>query len=133
MPSLNKELQRFAGVLSDFYFLLANEAYADAVDPTVLVPTSSTNGVDIDIGDAHVFKGVMSSLLEEELALLRGISDAGVTDVREGPAYNRLRWNINKGRYQPLYVLNYGFRRARRVRLARSLLTQEANKGMLRR
>ena len=51
----------------------------------------------------------MPSLLEEELALLRGVSDSGVTDTREGPAYNRLRWNISSDNlYQPLYVLSYG-------------------------
>ena len=109
VPSLNEQLQHFAGVLSDFYFLLGYEAHADAVDPTVQMPVTHTGPEAPDIGDAHAFKGIMPSLLEEELALLRGVSDSGVTDVREGPAYNRLRWNISGDNlYQPLYVLSYG-------------------------
>ena len=109
VPSLNKQLQHFAGVLSDLYFLLGNEAQADAVDPTVVIPGTNTGAEAPDIGDAHTFKGQVPSLLEEELALLRGVSDSGVTDTREGPAYNRLRWNITSDNlYQPLYVLSYG-------------------------
>ena len=109
VPSLNKQLQHFAGVLSDLYFLLANEAHRDAVDPTVVIPGTITGAEAPDIGDAHAFKGIMPSLLEEELALLRGASDSGVTDTREGPAYNRLRWNVTSDKlYQPLYVLSYG-------------------------
>ena len=41
VPSLNKQLQHFAGVLSDLYFLLGNEAHADAVDPTVVMPVNA--------------------------------------------------------------------------------------------
>ena len=109
VPSLNRQLQHFAGVLSDLYFLLGNEAQADAVDPTVLVPSQSRSAEGFDIGDVHAFKGVVPSLLQEELALLRGVSGAGVTDVHEGPAYNRLRWNITgDNQKQPFYVLHYG-------------------------
>ena len=105
-PGINRQLQRFAGVLSDLYFLLANEAHSDAIDPTILIPSGNPAGGPIDIGDAHAFKGLTASLLEEELALLRGVNDS---NVHEPPVFNRLRWNLTGDNLiQPLYVLNYG-------------------------
>ena len=105
-PGVNRQLQRFAGVLSDLYFLLANEAHSDAIDPTILIPSGNSAGGPIDIGDAHAFKGLTASLLEEELALLRGVNDS---NVHEPPVFNRLRWNLTGDNLiQPLYVLNYG-------------------------
>ena len=51
-------------------------------------------------------RGSPASLLEEELALLRGVNDS---NVHEPPVFNRLRWNLTGDNLiQPLYVLNYG-------------------------
>ena len=46
------------------------------------------------------------SVLEEELALLRGIGDR-TKQIRKAPAYNRLRWNMNEDNGRALYVENY--------------------------
>ena len=105
-PGVNRQLQRFAGVLSDLYFLLANEAHSDAIDPTILIPSGNPPGGPMDIGDAHAFKGLTASLLDEELALLRGVNDS---NVHEPPVFNRLHWNLTGDNLiQPIYVLNYG-------------------------
>ena len=102
---LNNELQVFAGRLSDLYFLLANEAYADALDPTVLV-RSANQGDLVDQTKLNAFRGQTRSLLEEELALLRGMGEDTLA-TREGPVYNRLRWGFSEP-VDALYVGNYG-------------------------
>ena len=71
--------------------LLGNEAYADAADPTIGFGTD-----DGEYGTAatsiFAFQNQLDSLLEEELALLRGRDDA--CSRRRRPVYNRLIWNF---------------------------------------
>ena len=101
---INHELLIFAGRLADLYFVLANEAYADAVDPTILLP-SGDDQQPVEETDLHAFRGQTDSLLAEELALLRGIGEDTPT-TREGPTYNRLHWSLSEPS-QSLYVQNY--------------------------
>ena len=94
-------LQLASTRISDFYMLLANEAYTDASDPTIGFGSSSVAyGAMAPV--VHSFQNQMSSLLEEELALLRGV-DFGFAR----PVYNRLFWNFTKGEGEAAYAMNY--------------------------
>ncbi|MBI4326638.1 MAG: hypothetical protein HY674_15445, partial [Chloroflexi bacterium] len=55
------------------------------------------------------FKGQLPSLLEEELALLRGRDDFLLPGVELRPVYNRLIWNFTRGidAGEVIYSLNY--------------------------
>ena len=104
----NDALLLAAGYLSDLYMMLGGEAWADAANPTIGIGTShSTYG---DIATAlFAFKGQTASLLEEELALLRGRDDFLVPGVQVAPVYNRLVWNYTRGidSGEVIYALNY--------------------------
>jgi hypothetical protein len=100
-PAIANALQLASTRISDFYMLLANEAYTDAQDPTIGI-----GGGTVDPGAltpfVFSFQNQMSSLLEEELALLRGADDFFAR-----PVYNRLFWNFTKGEGEAAYALNY--------------------------
>ncbi len=104
-PGINNALLLAATRLSDFYMLLGNEAYADAQTPT------------IGFGDDHMdfagdygsvaasmfaFQNQVPSLLEEELALLRGVPES-----YGRPVYNRLFWNFTKSLGEVAYAVGY--------------------------
>ena len=90
----NDALLLAAGYLNDLYTALGNEAFADAANPTV-----SFDGQALGtLGDAAVtagfeenfrstatsrfsFQGQVSTLLDEELALLRGRDEIGRAHV----------------------------------------------------
>jgi hypothetical protein len=91
--------------LAQLYGLLGNEAYADAVDPTLTF--GAYNGVQIGTfsTSVHAFQNQtagINSLLQEELALLRGRNDPGVR-----PFFNRLPPNFTGAAGEAAYVLNY--------------------------
>ncbi len=91
--------------LNDLYMMLGNEASADASNPTIGVSTK-----DNDIATAlFAFKGQVPSLLEEELALLRGRDDFLQPGVQARPVYNRMFWNYTRGidAGEVIYALNY--------------------------
>ncbi len=105
--AVNNALLRAATRVSDLYMLLANEAYADAQDPTIGFTTT-----DGEVGalapSLHAFANQQPSLLHEELALLRGRDGSGAS-VSVAPVYNRLFWNFTGGlEGEPAYVQNYG-------------------------
>ncbi|MGI9242450.1 MAG: hypothetical protein ACR2RV_16750, partial [Verrucomicrobiales bacterium] len=86
--------------LAFLYELLAREAYSDAQNPTILVVPDS--GLAAAAPFIHSFYNQQSSLLQEELALLRG------TDFEQSfPTYNRLFWNYVKGLGEAAYNANY--------------------------
>jgi len=98
-----------AGRLSDLHMVLGNEAYGDALDPTIGL------GNDDPVSEGYAtrlfcFQNQMSTLLDEELALLRGRDDSLNPPVAAYPIYNRLAWNFTADIVggQPAYVLNYG-------------------------
>ena len=110
-PPANDALLLAAGRIADLYMLLGNEAYADAADPTIAFGTS--HGVyGAEAPSIHCFMNQMASLLDEELALLRGRDDKLLPGVRNRPFYNRLVWNftsdIDGG--EVAYALNYNIR-----------------------
>lgn len=108
-PDTNNALQLAAGYLSDLYALLGNEAFADAANPTI----STDDGIaSTEVNTSRFsFENQEPSVLEEELALLRG-RDASSTSVTVAPVYNRLYWNytggINAG--EVIYATNYNIR-----------------------
>jgi hypothetical protein len=107
-PPANDALLLAAGRIADLYLLLGNEAFADAADPTIAIGTDDgTYGLEST--SLHCFMNQTDSLLEEELALLRGRDDTQLPGVQTYPVYNRLLWNfthdINGG--EVAYALNY--------------------------
>jgi hypothetical protein len=104
----NDALLLASGYLSDLYSLVANDALADAANPTIGIGTADKTYGGIATA-LFAFQGQEPSLLEEELALLRGRNDSLAPGVQLAPVYNRLYWNythgINAG--EVIYALNY--------------------------
>ncbi|MEM7394166.1 MAG: hypothetical protein AAF492_17645, partial [Verrucomicrobiota bacterium] len=100
-PGVNNALQYAATRIQDLYMLLGNEAYADATDPTIGYG-SDTADPGSAAASVWAFKNQTASLIEEELALLRGISGS-----YGRPVYNRLFWNFTKGLGEVAYAMNY--------------------------
>ncbi len=104
----NDALLLAAGYLNDLYMMLGNEAWADASNPTIGIGTQNQTYGDIATA-LFAFKGQVPSLLEEELALLRGRDDFLLPGVQTPPFYNRLVWNYTRGidSGEVIYALNY--------------------------
>ncbi len=103
----NDALLLAAGYLNDLYMMLGNEAWADAANPTIGLGTQNQTYGDISTA-LFQFKGQVPSLLEEELALLRGRDDFLLPGVQTPPFYNRLVWNYTRGidSGEVIYALN---------------------------
>ncbi|MCF7674053.1 MAG: hypothetical protein K9M97_01820 [Akkermansiaceae bacterium] len=108
VPAANDALLLAAGYLSDLYLLHGNEGYADAANPTIAFDTAAGGFGEFNTA-LFSFKGQVPTVLEEELALVRGRDDSLQPGVAVAPIYNRLVWNftggINSG--EPIYSLNY--------------------------
>ncbi len=104
----NNAILLVASRLSDFYMLLGNEAYADSQDPTIGFSTSSGQYGTLATS-IFAFENQLDSLLEEELALLRGRDDRQGT-VHAAPVYNRLFWNFTLGEGEVAYRQAYNIR-----------------------
>ena len=104
----NDALLLVAGYLNDLYMILGNEAWADAANPTIGIGTKDSTYGEIATA-LFSFKGQFSSLLEEELALLRGRDDFLLPGVEVSPIYNRMVWNYTRGidAGEVIYALNY--------------------------
>ena len=104
----NDALLLAATYLNDLYMMLGNEAWADAANPTIGIGTKDPNNGDIATA-LFAFKGQVASLLEEELALLRGRDDFLQPGVQARPVYNRMFWNYTRGidAGEVIYALNY--------------------------
>lgn len=99
-PNCNDSLLFAATRLNKLYMALGNEAYADAMDPTVAIdPDTEEWYGDYGALDTSLFcfENQVPSLLEEELALLRGRDDSRSPSVTVSPVYNRLIWNYTYG------------------------------------
>ena len=112
----NKQLLLAAERLCDLYVLLGNEAYADALDPTIAFGTdygASAVTAILEAGQASTglfcFDNQVATLLDEELALLRGRTGANNPAVTAAPFYNRLVWNFTRGitAGEVAYAVNY--------------------------
>lgn len=106
----NDALLLAAGYLNDLYQILGNEAYADAANPTISIDDQTTI-TEVNTS-RFAFEGQVSSVLEEELALLRGRDDFLAPGVQTAPAYNRLYWNYTRGinSGEALYAVNYNIK-----------------------
>ncbi|MEI6647477.1 MAG: LamG domain-containing protein, partial [bacterium] len=114
----NQQLMLAATRLNDLYMLLGNEAYADAMDPTIGFGSDYFNSDDFSLGaidygamssSLFCFDNLMPNLRDEELALLRGRSDQLAPSHQLSPTYNRLYWNFTKGitAGEVAYAMNY--------------------------
>ena len=114
---VNKQLLLAVERLADMYTLLGNDAYADALNPTIGFGSTwggNAPGMSqIDYGAASpglfCFDNQVPSLLDEELALLRGRTGANNPSVQTAPFYNRLVWNFTRGitAGEVAYAVNY--------------------------
>jgi len=104
----NDALLLAAGYLNDLYMMIGGEAWADAANPTIGIGTKDRTYGDIATA-LFAFKGQVASLLDEELALLRGRDDFLLPGVQVSPIYNRLVWNYTRGidAGEVIYALNY--------------------------
>ncbi|MGE3309431.1 MAG: hypothetical protein AB7O66_05620 [Limisphaerales bacterium] len=104
----NDALLLAAGYINDLYMMLGNEAWADAANPTIGIGTANNTYGDIATS-LFAFRGQQASLLEEELALLRGRDDFFLPGVEITPVYNRLVWNYTRGidAGEVVYAINY--------------------------
>lgn len=104
-PGTNDTLLLVSGYLNDLYITLGNEAADDADNPTI--------AIDSTLGQVSTsrfsFEGQVSTLIEEELALLRGRDDFLSPGVTGAPSYNRLYWNYINGiaSGESIYAINY--------------------------
>ena len=106
---MSKQLMLAQTRMGEFYSLLGAEAYSDAKNPLI---APGTDGQEFASG-TFSFANQVPSLLDEELALLRGRTSAtAYPRMTEAPLYNRLAWNLTKGitEGEPAYVANYGIR-----------------------
>ncbi len=104
----NDALLLAAGYLNDLYMVLGHEAWADASNPTIGIGTKD-NTYGAVATALFSFKGQLPSVLEEELALLRGRDDFLLPGVELRPVYNRMVWNYTRGidAGEVIYALNY--------------------------
>ncbi|MCA9468257.1 MAG: hypothetical protein KC643_22845, partial [Nitrospira sp.] len=100
-PDLNQALLFAANRLADLYMLLGNEAFADATDPTIGF-TTLEGQAGTEASSLFTFQNQVPSLLDEELALLRGLPTKGIR-----PFYNHLVWNFTLGEGEVAYKENY--------------------------
>lgn len=98
---INTALLNAANRISQFYTLIGNEAYSDALDPTIGYSSQSSQYGAL-APTIHAFQNQTADLLDEELALLRGRGEVGAR-----PAYNRLLWNFTNGQGEAAYAMNY--------------------------
>jgi hypothetical protein len=113
----NKQLQLAVARLADLYTVLGDEAWTDALNPTIGFGGNFNNvemtGFELDYGalssTLFAFDNQVPTLLDEELALLRGRSGANAPSTHISPYYNRLVWNFSKGitAGEVAYAVNY--------------------------
>ena len=100
-PSIANALQLASTRLADFYMLLGNEAYSESLNPTIGYGSDSVQYGNL-APSIFAFQNQVSSLLEEELSLLRG------QDAFSGaPVNNRLYWNFTHAEGEAAYAMKY--------------------------
>ena len=111
--AVTKQLQLAVERLGDLYKVLGDEAYSDAKNPTVALGEMQEMLEEVEFTSEATslfcFDNQVSSLLDEELCLLRGRTGVSAPTVRMGPYYNRLLWNFTKGitAGEVAYAVNY--------------------------
>ena len=104
----NQALLLAAGYLNDLYTTLGNDAWANSLNPTIGFGTDNTTYGSIATSQ-FIFEGEEPTLLDQNLALLRGRDDSLSPGVDVPPVYNHLWWNYTYGLEagQVMYALNY--------------------------
>ena len=105
---LSKQLMLATTRMGEFYSLLGAEAYSDAKNPLIGSATDDPTAAGV-----FCFANQVPTLLDEELALLRGrTSSVQFPKLTAAPYFNRLLWNFTKGMTEGemAYVNNYGIR-----------------------
>ena len=107
----NDALLLAAGYLNDLYMLIGNDAWANSLNPTIGFGTADKTYGNIATA-MFTFQGEVPTLLDQELALLRGRDDFLAPGVRLAPVYNRLYWNYTRGinSGEVIYALNYNLK-----------------------
>ncbi|ETR73548.1 MAG: hypothetical protein OMM_00861 [Candidatus Magnetoglobus multicellularis str. Araruama] len=100
-PGITTALLLASTRISSFYNLLGNDAYTDALDPTIGFGTDSEIYGSL-APTIFSFMNQTPSLLDEELTLLCGRAENGAR-----PAYNRFLWNFTKAEGEAAYALSY--------------------------
>jgi hypothetical protein len=121
----NDALLLASGYISDLYSIVGDDAAADAANPTIAFDAQAIGSVAdstiaVDFSQVFsqtstarfAFQGQVASLMDEELALLRGRDDIDSPGVELAPAYNRMYWNYTRGinAGEVIYGLNYNIR-----------------------
>ncbi len=101
----NQALLLVAGRIAQMYMLLGNEAYSDALDPTI--GQAIFEGSDLEPETYYSFFNQVPSLLEEELVLLRGRPREKITLDFIQPVYNRFTWNFTSDLAKTIYTTSY--------------------------
>ncbi|MEY4916701.1 MAG: hypothetical protein RL616_614, partial [Verrucomicrobiota bacterium] len=100
-PSIANALQLASTRLADFYMLLGNEAYSDSQNPTIGFGSDSVQYGNL-APSIFAFQNQLSTLMEQELSLLRG------QDAYSGPPVNnRLYWNFTHAEGEAAYAMKY--------------------------
>ena len=107
---MNDTLRYAVTRLNALYMLLGNEAYSDALDPTIAYNPDVLGDYAPRASSLFCFENQCANLLEEELALLRGRDDSLPPGVQNAPFFNRLIWNFTSAvdGGEMAYALNYG-------------------------
>ncbi len=108
----NKQLQLAAARLADLYAVLGDEAWTDALNPTIgFGGDFRTESMDYGSLSSSLFcfDNQVPTLLDEELALLRGRTGENAPSTHLSPYYNRLVWNLTKSPVggEVAYMVNY--------------------------
>ena len=107
---VNKQLLLAASRIAELYGILGDEAYSDAKNPTIgQMFAGSVYDADSLNSSVFCFQNQLPTLLDEELALLRGRTSAVAPNMKTYPYFNRLIWNFTKGvtEGEVAYVNNY--------------------------
>lgn len=102
-------LQNAASRISKFYTLLGNEAYSDALDPTIGYATNEKTYGEL-APTIFSFMNQLKTLNEEELVLLRGKAGSQEGDTGGAPVHNRLLWNFTNNDGEAAYALSYNIK-----------------------
>ncbi|MCX6896823.1 MAG: hypothetical protein NTZ16_15305 [Verrucomicrobia bacterium] len=100
-PTIANALQLASTRISDFYLLLGNEAYSDSLNPTIGFGSDSVEYGNLAPA-VFAFQNQLSSRLDEELGLLRGVNFNYGT-----PVFNRLFWNFTHAEGEAAYAMKY--------------------------
>ena len=108
----NEQLQLAVARLADLYATLGDEAWTDALNPTIgFGGDFRTESMDYGALSSALFcfDNQVPTLLDEELALLRGRTGENAPSTRLSPYYNRLVWNLTKSPVggEVAYMVNY--------------------------